>query len=68
MSTEPGITGSIMNALQHWRGTSAPASHCLRTYTGVLTEEPFMAYQPNPNDPYRAGTHAVKVQVLGLPK
>src|ERR1700709_475713 len=22
---------------------------------GVLTEEPFMAYQPNPNDPYRAG-------------
>src|ERR1700682_1686235 len=21
---------------------------------GVLTEEPFMAYQPNPNDPYRA--------------
>src|SRR5579872_7505967 len=39
-----GIDGSSMNRLQHWRGTSARASHCLQRLAyalslGGLTEE-----------------------------
>jgi hypothetical protein len=32
-----------------------PSVIILSLNTVVKTEEPFMAYQPNPNDPYRAG-------------
>src|SRR6185295_5090215 len=55
-----GIGGTGNHRFHHervatWRGTSECASHCLGTYLGRYRRNIVMAYQPNPNDPYRAG-------------